>query len=344
MANMITKITASTYGKRPLITLSGPFVPRQSNLVDMFAVSSQPEVSKLYRMTRPYNPVAVTAAILTLALGLGLGHQAQASSTLRTVLVTVVDRNRAPLVDLDADDFVVRESGQTREIFALRIADYPVVLLVDTSSGSRRDADAIRDAAARFITRVGQRPIAVGTLGSPPRFVAEFTDDRSTVMERLAQLAIDGSPDIPFLQAIAGAAGLVRDTGQPFAAIVVISAAPPPPIAGGPGNPGGPGGPGGNGQLGQIVDSRATVYVVANRAGAAPSPVDQLRGLSEQTHGQFTTIYSPDSYAIALEHLADQMASEMMIEFVVPPGAPPSSDATVGVRVPGAVVKGLGVR
>ena len=271
-------------------------------------------------------------ALLTLALGLGLGGQAQTDATLRTVLVTVVDRNKAPLVDLDADDFVVRESGQPRDIFSLRIADYPVVVLVDTSAGSRKDAAAVRSAAARFITRVGQRPIAVGTLGSPPRFIAQFSDDRSTVLEQLARLTTDASPDIPFLQAIAGATRVVRETGQPFAAIVVISATPPPPIAGG------------DGQLGQILDSRATVYVVANRAGVAPSPVDQLRGLSEQTRGQFTTIYSPDSYAIALDHLADQMASEMMIEFVVPPGAPPSSDATVGVRVPGAVVKGLGVR
>ena len=61
-------------------------------------------------------------------------------------------------------------------------------------------------------------------------------------------------------------------------------------------------------------------------------------------HGQFTTIYSRDSYAIALDHLADQMASEMMIDYFVPPDAPPSSDTTVGVRVPGAVVSGLGVR
>jgi hypothetical protein len=247
-------------------------------------------------------------------------------------------------VDLDADDFVVRESGQPREIFALRIADYPVVVLIDTSAGSRKDADALRNAAARFITRVGQRPIAVGTLGNPPRFLAQFNDARSTVLQRLDLLMPDDSPDIPFLQAIAGAAQLIRETGEPFSAIVVISATPPLPIVGDPGNNGGNGSTGGSGQVEQILDSHATVYVVANRAGVAPSAVDQLRGLSEQTRGQFTTIYSPDSYAIALDHLADQMASEMMIEFLVPPGAPPSSDATVGVRAPGAVVKGLGIR
>jgi hypothetical protein len=276
--------------------------------------------------------------VIAALLAISLAAQAQVTETSRTLLVTVVDRNKAPLVDLDADDFVVRESGQQREIFALRIADYPIVVLVDTSEGSRRDREAMRIAAARFITRIGQRPVAVGTLGSPPRFIAQFTDDRSTVLQRLDLLTTDASPDIPFLRAVAGAAQLIRETGDPFSAIVVISATPPPPIADATGSNGG------SGQVEQILDSHATVYVVANRAGVAPSAVDQLRGLSEQTRGQFTTIYSPDSYAIALDHLADQMASEMMIEFLVPPGAPPSSDATVGVRVAGAVVKGLGVR
>ena len=265
-------------------------------------------------------------------LALTVSVQAQITAASRTLLVAVVDRNKHALVDLEPDDFVLKESGQPREIFGLRTADYPVAVIVDTSAASARDADVIRRAALRFIMRVGQRPIAVEALGSPPRIVASFDDDRSTVLKRVEELAIDPSPDIPFLQAIADAARAIRETGQPFSAIVVISATPPPPIAEA------------DGQLGQILESGATIHVVANRAGVAPSAIDQLRGLSEQTRGQFTTIYSPNSYGIALDHLADQMASEMMIEYFVPPGAPPSSDATVGVRVPGAVVTGLGVR
>ena len=33
----------------------------------------------------------------------------------------------------------------------------------------------------------------------------------------------------------------------------------------------------------------------------------------------------------------------MMIEFIEPPGAVPSDDVKVGVRIPGAQVRGLGV-
>ena len=66
--------------------------------------------------------------------------------------------------------------------------------------------------------------------------------------------------------------------------------------------------------------------------------------VAEQTRGQFITVYSTTSYQVALDRLADQMATEMMIEYLVAPDAPPTSDVTLGVSVPGAKVVGLGVR
>ena len=48
----------------------------------------------------------------------------------RTVLATVLDQRNQPVVDLEVDDFVIRESGRTREVLFARIADYPIVVLV----------------------------------------------------------------------------------------------------------------------------------------------------------------------------------------------------------------------
>jgi hypothetical protein len=45
----------------------------------------------------------------------------------------------------------------------------------------------------------------------------------------------------------------------------------------------------------------------------------------------------------ALDRLADRLAIEMMVQYLVPPG-PREGDAKVGVRIPGARVVGLGVR
>ena len=44
-----------------------------------------------------------------------------------------------------------------------------------------------------------------------------------------------------------------------------------------------------------------------------------------------------------LDHVADRLSSEMMIEFIEPPGAAPSDDVKVGARIPGARVRGMGV-
>jgi hypothetical protein len=69
-----------------------------------------------------------------------------------------------------------------------------------------------------------------------------------------------------------------------------------------------------------------------------------LHALADQTRGQFTTIYSSASYQIALDRLADRLAPQLMVEYVVPIGSSSGNDVQLGVRIPGARVNGLGVR
>jgi hypothetical protein len=130
----------------------------------------------------------------------------------------------------------------------------------------------------------------------------------------------------------------VRDTGSPFAAIVIISAAPV-----------GAAQAADREYLTPILATGAPVYVVANRSAEAgavtptPGSDDVLRAIAEQTHGQYTVVYSSASYSVALDRLADRLATEMMIEYLVPGGTPPEGDVRVGVKIPGARATGLGV-
>jgi hypothetical protein len=195
----------------------------------------------------------------------------------------------------------------------------------------------MRTAAARFISRLGQRPVALGTLADSPTLVASFEDPRATVLRKLEALTPRSSGTAP-LASVARAAGAIRSLESPFSAIVVISATPV--------ERGSPASAvqSGTDFLGQIVESHATVHVLALRDPARLPAAEVLREVSEQTRGQFTTVYSTASYQIALDHLADQMATEMMIEYLVPPDRPPTTDVTLGVAIPGARVVGLGVR
>jgi len=97
-----------------------------------------------------------------------------------------------------------------------------------------------------------------------------------------------------------------------------------------------------------IVDSQAVLHVIANRSTQVVGQMGQIRSgtalrqIAEQTRGQYTTIYSPASYQPALDRLSDRLASEMMVEYLVPPGSKPL-DVKVGIRLAGAKVRGLGV-
>jgi hypothetical protein len=264
----------------------------------------------------------VFALLLTLQLGAS-----------RLALVTVRDAQNRPLVDVGLDDFVVRESNAPREVLSAHIADYPIVVLIDNSRTAANDFDAIQKAAARFITRIGQRPVAVGTIADPPAILASFEDTRGQLLTKLAAAGANPSAAGQTLQSLAHASRLARDTGAPFSAIVVISAAIEDAGLGQPGE-----------LLTPILESRTAVHAVAVRVSGQPPGEDLLRDLCQQTHGRFTTIFSAASFQAALDRLSDQFASEMMVEYIVPAGAPPSDDIKIGVQLPGARVEGLGVR
>jgi len=254
----------------------------------------------------------------------------------RVLLATVTDTGNRPLVELEPDDFVVNENGQPRDILSLRMADYPVVVLLDDTANSPGDRDTLRAAAARFISRVGERPVAVGVLTAPTLLIASLADDRAAVLDRLRRFAFAGSGTPLVLQAAAHAAQLIRDTGSPFAAIVILSERAVTAAEAADRE-----------FLTAILSTEAPVYVVAQRAADSPPAAangsdDVLRAVAEQTHGQYTAIYSSESFSIALDRLADRLSTEMMIEYMEPPGAA-TGDVRVGVRIPGARATGLGV-
>ena len=126
-------------------------------------------------------------------------------------------------VDFGSDDFVVNEDGDERDVLDVHMADYPVVLLIDDGADAVT-IPSIRAPAARFITRIGERPVAIGTLSHASELIASFENDRSEVLERLAKLAPGGSSEASTLPAVAGAARLLHETGAPFSAIVMITA------------------------------------------------------------------------------------------------------------------------
>jgi hypothetical protein len=264
----------------------------------------------------------------------------------RVALATVVDARDRAIVDLGADDFVVQEGTDVREILSVRPADYPIVVMIDTGVSARADLPHMQRAVARFIERIGQqRPVAIGTFADPPRMLTAFDDDRGEVLTKLHALEPATSPST-VVSGVAVAADALRPFGSLFSAIIVIS--------------------GGavdddrtraDALVEPIVTSGAILYMVTNRGpstslsaspqastpAATSAPAASIvRNLAEQTHGQYTTIYTAASYEAALDRFADRLTTELMVEYLVPPQSK-AMEVKVGVRRPGARVRGLGV-
>ena len=253
----------------------------------------------------------------------------------RVALATVVDPRNRPIVDVEADDFVVHEGADAREILSVHVADYPVVVMLDTSGDARSDLPAMQKAAAQFITRIGHRPVALGSFGDPPAMLASLDDERPALMERLDGMPASETGPSMLLQGAALAAHTLRPIGSLFTAIVMLSATAVDASRDA------------DALVAPIVESGAMLHVIANRSNRAssgsPGGADAaLHALVDQTHGQYTTIYTAASYRVALDHLADRLATEIMIEYLVPPQSK-ANDVKIGVRIPGARVRGFGV-
>jgi hypothetical protein len=268
------------------------------------------------------------ALVMAAVIAGGAPSAGQQTPASRLVLASVTDGQGRPLVDLDADDFVISENGQRCEVVAAFGADYPVIVLVDNSSEARNDLDAIRAAAVGFLSRLGERLVAVGTLTDPPAMLTSFDDERSAVLARLEQLSASQTSMLMPIEAVALAAKAVKENGSPFSAIVVVSAHSI--DAAQPQN---------TRLLPDIFDSGAAVHIVSR--SSARLQADLLRDLADQTRGNFTTVFSTPSYAVALNNLADRLGTEMMVEYFAPPG--PAGEVQIGVRIPGAHVRGLRV-
>jgi hypothetical protein len=252
----------------------------------------------------------------------------------RTVLAAVLSGAGRPVVDVGVDDFVVSEGGEPREVLDVHVADYPLALVIDDRPAAAASLPAIRQSALRFVERVGKRPIALLTLSDGSGTRVSLDDERSVLVDRLGAVQVAPTASVAPLDVIARAADQLKQSGAQFSGVVVITGAPVDASARVSGE-----------LLPQIIDSGASVHVIELTAVNAgpPSEPDLMTLVSDQTRGQSTTIYSSASYGAALDRLADRLAIEMMVEYIVPPG-PRAGDVRVGVRVPGARVVGLGVK
>lgn len=114
--------------------------------------------------------------------------QAPAGAGKQTVFVSVVDSKGAPVPNLTAADFTVKEDGKAQEIVSAAVATTPmqVALMVDNSGLA---LNSIREAAALFIQRLQGRG-EISLIATPGRnlTVVPYTASLPALMEGMNKM------------------------------------------------------------------------------------------------------------------------------------------------------------
>jgi Mg-chelatase subunit ChlD len=142
------------------------------------------------RMVRIGRVLLVGAAILSLVAPVIAQRQA------RKLFVTVVDQQGAPVLDLGAVDFKVKEGGAAREVVRARISSQPmrVALVVDSSDESQRAINELRAALTEFLTRLpAEHEVAFLTIGRQMRVRVQPTIDRARLLNEAKRFSADGA-------------------------------------------------------------------------------------------------------------------------------------------------------
>lgn len=139
---------------------------------------------------------AVWATCLAIASAAPLAR-AQGGGT-RTIYVTVVDNKHAPITDLTAADFTVKEGGKARAVSTAEVAKAPLqvaVLIDDDDQGGKSVPGALSAFAKRL---AGHGELAVITTRGGPVMRADFSTDTNALVTAIDALPLV-SPGLAYL-------------------------------------------------------------------------------------------------------------------------------------------------
>jgi VWFA-related protein len=134
-------------------------------------------------------------ACITLSLALAASvagvAAAEAQSAERIMIVSVLDDDGAPVRDLDAADFDIREDDAAREVLRVEPAGAgrQIAILVDTSEAAVRAASDFRRGLSAFVDGMhGDNQISIISFGGPPRILVQTTSDAERLREGIGRV------------------------------------------------------------------------------------------------------------------------------------------------------------
>ncbi len=264
--------------------------------------------------------------------------------TVRTVYVTVLDKNGAPVEDLAADDFEVKEGGKAAVVEQARIAREPlqIALIVDDNG-----TGIFRSPLARFVQRMdGRAVMSVRSVTGQTMKLLDYTPRADLVLHAVTTLsARPATPDGgQLLEGISEAAvELDRlEAKRPVIIAFTVGGTEHSTVSS-------------DQVLDQLRKSGAVLHVfsVANSAlrstVTATAPRDLLQETMhlnrvlgdgpKQSGGTHQQIVASAGFLAGLGNLASELVSQYRVDYTLRPGAKKSDRLNVSVKRRGLIVR-----
>lgn len=256
----------------------------------------------------------------------------------RIIYVSVADRAGAPILDLERDDFEIRETGVSRRIVRAELASDPmrIALLVDSSGAVSQVINHFRAGLLAFLEGLpAEAEIGVMSIGRQARLRLQPTSDRKKLQDLFRGFFPDGGGAAILDGIMEGHSRFLKKAEARWPLMVILTTDGP--VAGTTRDD----------DLQRIAREMqgggvaAHALVLSTRGGGVPTTVSLY--ITQATGGRYEAIagasYVPDKLkTLASQITADsrKAGSQYRIEFIA--ASQESSGIEIGVSRPGARV------
>jgi VWFA-related protein len=272
------------------------------------------------------------------------GQKQEPPSAARTVYITAIDKNGAPVEDLAGTDFEIKEGGKTVDIVEAGLARNPlqIALIVDDNG-----TGLFRSALVRFVQRMqGHATMSLRSVMGQTMKLVDYTADVEVLLQGITTLnARPGTPDGgQLLEGISESADELRKREAVRPVIIALTV-------------------GGEEHstvtsdhvLDQLRKSSAALHVFSVEASALRSTAAVTKPSSllqenmhlgrvlgdgpKQSGGRHQSIVASTGILNGLQTLANELTSQYRVTYNLPAGAKRSEKLNVAIKRKGVTVR-----
>ena len=273
---------------------------------------------------------------LVLSLGVLQSEPAHAQGPVDRTYIQVMDANGAPVTDLSAEDFSIRQGDVEVEVVGIELINQPLrlAILVDNAAGGREYFRDLRDGLPGFVDALpADSQAKLILLSGRARTAVDYSDGLPKIRERLQEFFADANTASGFFAGVRDTVSRFDGARWPVIALITTD---------GPSMSSTSFTEGKYDELGEwIREGGVTVHALAmNTRQGDGFQTAIARQLTQMTGGWYDSLNGPtravgEKLAAMATEIAERQAAsanQYLVTFAPAPGATPNTLVSAGVR------------